>query len=275
MATLRVIELFAGIGAQAAALDRIGADWESVGIVEIDPYCVTAYNAIHGTNYTPQDITKIESLPACDMLTYSFPCTDISTAGKQRGLAKGSGTHSSLLYEVERLIEDYERRALLPKYLVMENVKNLVGKKFRADFENWVEYLNDKGYRTYWKVLNAADYGVPQHRERVIAISILCNNGGGQELYEFPDPIPLKKCLKDVLEDEVDEKYYIKDAALVSRLTSTYNHRKSSVMRGGGNLQNLNSQGVQGADVCRTIRCGGRGSTDRHSWNLIWEETKT
>lgn len=179
MATLKVIELFAGIGAQATALNRIGADWESVGIVEIDPYCVTAYNAIHGTSYKPQDITKVESLPACDMLTYSFPCTDISTAGKQKGLAKGGGTHSSLLYEVERLLEDYEQRGLLPKYLVMENVKNLVSKKFKPYFDNWVQYLKDKGYQTYWQVLNAADYGIPQHRERVIAISILSSNGGG------------------------------------------------------------------------------------------------
>ncbi|MBQ8725572.1 MAG: DNA cytosine methyltransferase [Clostridia bacterium] len=104
---IRVIELFAGIGAQAAALDRIGAEWESVGIVEIDPYCVTAYNAIHGTNWEPSDITKIEKLPECDLLTYSFPCTDISTAGKQKGLGEGSGTRSSLLWEVYRLLTAY------------------------------------------------------------------------------------------------------------------------------------------------------------------------
>ena len=105
---VKVIELFAGIGAQASALDLIGADWESVGIVEIDPYCVTAYNAIHGTNYTPSDITKVERLPECDLLTYSFPCTDISNAGRQKGLAEGSGTRSSLLWEVRRLLRAYE-----------------------------------------------------------------------------------------------------------------------------------------------------------------------
>lgn len=104
---LRVVELFAGIGAQAAALDLIGAEWESVGIVEIDPYCVTAYNAIHGTDYKPSDITKVERLPECDLLTYSFPCTDISNAGKQKGFAEGSGTRSSLLWEVRRLLRAY------------------------------------------------------------------------------------------------------------------------------------------------------------------------
>ena len=104
---LRVVELFAGIGAQAAALDLIGAEWESVGIVEIDPYCVTAYNAIHGTDYKPSDITKVERLPECDLLTYSFPCTDISNAGKQKGFAEGSGTRSSLLWEVRRLLRSY------------------------------------------------------------------------------------------------------------------------------------------------------------------------
>lgn len=165
MARLRVIELFAGIGAQAQALNRIGADWESVDIVEVDPYCVTAYNAIFHTHYEPKDITKVEHLKPCDMLTYSFPCTDISTAGKQMGLSKGSGTRSSLLHEVARLLDDYEERNELPKYLIMENVKNLVGKKFKADFDEWVAYLKAKGYETYWKVLNACDFGIPQHRE--------------------------------------------------------------------------------------------------------------
>lgn len=132
---LRVVELFAGIGAQAAALDLIGAEWESVGIVEIDPYCVTAYNAIHGTDYKPSDITKVERLPECDLLTYSFPCTDISNAGKQKGFAEGSGTRSSLLWEVRRLLRAYtENGGAPPKYLLMENVKALVQKKFKPHF---------------------------------------------------------------------------------------------------------------------------------------------
>lgn len=237
---IRVIELFAGIGAQAAALDRIGAEWESVGIVEIDPYCVTAYNAIHGTNWEPSDITKIEKLPECDLLTYSFPCTDISTAGKQKGLGEGSGTRSSLLWEVYRLLTAYTDGGggNLPKYLLMENVKALVGKRFKPDFDKWLDKLKELGYTTYWKVLNATDYGVPQNRERVFAISILHDDEG----YEFPDPVPLRKKLKDVLEPEVDPKYYISVDAIHSRLESNFTHRNRSIIRGGGICRTLTAR---------------------------------
>lgn len=231
---LRVIELFAGIGAQAAALDRIGAEWESVGIVEIDPYCVTAYNAIHGTNYEPSDITKVKRLPECDLLTYSFPCTDISNAGKQKGLAEGSGTRSSLLWEVYRLLTAYTANGggYLPKYLLMENVKALVQKKFKPDFEAWVRRLEELGYTTYWQVLNATDYGLPQNRERVIAVSILNDDEG----YEFPKPQPLELKLKDLLEPEVDPKYYISAESIKSRLDSEFCHRQRSIIVGGGGV---------------------------------------
>lgn len=226
---LRVIELFAGIGAQAAALDLIGADWESVGIVEIDPYCVTAYNAIHGTNYKPSDITKVGRLPECDLLTYSFPCTDISNAGKQKGLAEGSGTRSSLLWEVYRLLKAYTSAGGLPKYLLMENVKALVQKKFKPYFDDWLKRLEDLGYTTYWQVLNATDYGIPQNRERVIAVSILNDDEG----YEFPQPEPLQLKLKDLLELEVDPKYYISAEAINSKLESNFCHRNRSIIDGG------------------------------------------
>lgn len=230
MPKIRVIELFAGIGSQAEALDRIGADWESAGIVEIDPYCVTAYNAIHGTDYKPSDITKLESLPDCDLLTYSFPCTDISTAGKQKGFTEGSGTRSALVWEVLRLLKAYGARGgTPPKYLIMENVKALVQKKFRPLFDEWLASLEELGYTTYWKVLNATDYNMPQNRERVIAVSILNDDEG----YEFPKPEPLKLLLKDVLEPVVDEKYYITVDAVNARLKSNYQQRKRSIIGGG------------------------------------------
>ena len=147
-------------------------------------------------------ITRIkpESAPDFDLMTYSFPCQDISIAGKQKGLQEGSGTRSSLLWECAKLIE-----AKLPKFLLMENVKNLVGKKHKPDFDKWCEYLDGLGYTTCYQILNAKDYGVPQNRERVFAVSIL----GEHEPFEFPEPQPLTVRLKDILEDEVPENYYI------------------------------------------------------------------
>lgn len=184
MATIDVIELFAGIGAQAQALDELNIDHRIVAISEIDPYAETSYRAIHDPNVNNLgDITKIAQLPHCDLLTYSFPCTDISLAGNGAGLTKGSGTRSGLLWEVERLLEDYSTRGDLPKYLLLENVKNLVGKQFKADFDDWCLTLELLGYTNYWKVLNAKHYGIPQNRERVIMLSIKSDNGGGSKKY--------------------------------------------------------------------------------------------
>ncbi len=197
---IRVFEAFAGYGSQSIALRNLGIEHEVVAISEIDKYAIQAYEAIHGPTNNLGDICKIDpkDIPQHDLFTYSFPCQDLSVAGKQAGL--GEGTRSGLLYECEKIIE-YCR----PKYLLLENVKNLVGKKFKPQFDEWLEYLESLGYINYWKVLNAKDYGVPQNRERVFVVSIL----GEHEPYEFPKPIPLDKCIRDIMEAEVDEKYYI------------------------------------------------------------------
>lgn len=173
MPTIKVFEAFSGIGAQAAALRNIRVDFEVVGISEIDKRAIKAYNLIHGDTPNFGDVSKIDptTLPDIDLFTYSFPCTDLSTAGKQAGL---SNTRSGLLYECEKIIE-----AKRPTYLMLENVPALVGKKFKPQFDAWVEYLNGLGYNTYWKVLDAKDFGVPQSRKRVIAISILKEADGG------------------------------------------------------------------------------------------------
>lgn len=134
-------------------------------------------------------------------------CQDFSVAGKGKGGDKGSGTRSSLLWECERII-----KAVKPKYLLMENVKNLLSEKHRHNFNEWFKVLEGMGYTNYYKVLNAKDYGIPQNRERIFCVSIL---GGGQ--YLFPNPKPLEKRLKDMLEDNVDEKYYLSDIS-VNRL---------------------------------------------------------
>ena len=145
------------------------------------------------------------------MITYSSPCQDFSAAGLQKGGDIGSGTRSSLLWECERII-----RAVKPKYLLMENVKNLVGEKHKHNFIRWLRVLEMMGYQSYWKVLNAKDYGVPQNRERVFVVSIL---GCGQ--YLFPNPVKLEKRLKDVLESNVDEKYYLSDKLIQGFMNRT------------------------------------------------------
>ena len=199
---LRVFEAFAGYGSQSIALRNLGIEYEVVAISEIDKYAIKAYEAIHGPTNNLGDICKIDpkDIPDHDLFTYSFPCQDLSVAGKQAGL--GKGTRSGLLYECEKIIE-----AKKPKYLLLENVKNLVGKKFKPQFDEWLDYLESLGYTNYWKVLNAKDYGVPQNRERVFVVSIL----GDHKPYKFADKIPLDKCIADILEDEVDEKYYLSE----------------------------------------------------------------
>ena len=199
---LRVFEAFSGYGSQSIALRNLGIEHEVVAISEIDKYAIKAYEAIHGPTLNLGDISKIDvnDIPQHDLFTYSFPCQDLSVAGKQKGL--GEGTRSGLLYECEKVIEHCR-----PKYLLLENVKNLVGKKFKADFDKWLEYLEGLGYTNYWKVLNAKNYGVPQNRERVFVVSIL----GEHEPFEWPTPIPLDKCVADILEEQVDEKYYLSE----------------------------------------------------------------
>lgn len=206
---IRLIELFAGVGSQAMALRDLGADFEHYRAVEFDKYAIKSYNSIHGTEFPTMYITKIQGsdLGIEDVedftyvLTYSFPCQDLSVAGKGKGMAKGDGTRSGLLWEVERLLNEVEN---LPQVLVMENVPQVHGKKNIQDFEQWIKFLENKGYSNYWQDLNAKNYGVAQGRNRCFMVSIL-----GNFKYEFPNPIELTKKMKDYLEDEVEEKYYI------------------------------------------------------------------
>ena len=200
--TIRVFEAFAGVGSQRMALRNLGIDHEVVAIAEIDKFAIKSYEAIHGETNNLGDISQLgmEDIPDHDLFTYSFPCQDISVAGKGLGLDEGSDTRSGLLWECQKVIAGKK-----PKYLLLENVKNLVGKKHKHNFDKWLEWLEEQGYTNYWQVLNAKDYGVPQNRERVFVVSIL----GHHEPYEFPEPIELELRLKDVLEDVVDDKFYL------------------------------------------------------------------
>ena len=205
MKKLTVNELFAGIGAFRKALINQNIPHEIVGISEIDKYAIKSYEAMYGETRNYGDISKVERLDYADLWTYGFPCQDISLAGDMKGIVKGE-TRSGLLHEVERLLEVAKEEGTLPKFLIMENVKNLVSKKFIGDFQRWIDKLSDLGYTTEWKTLIASDYGIPQRRERVFAVSVRKDKGG----YSFPNPIPLEKKFKDFLETEVEEKYFLR-----------------------------------------------------------------
>jgi len=222
---IKVIELFAGVGAQRQALKEANIDHEIVAISEIDKYALLAYEKLHGPTLNLGDISKIEKLPHADMWTYSFPCTDISLAGRMHGFDKGSCTHSSLLWEVQRLLDVANNEKELPKYLIMENVKNLVSKKFMPLFNVWLEYLSSLGYKNFYKILNAKDYGVPQNRERVFMVSILDYSAN----FNFPTKQELKTKLGDLLEENVDEKYFLSDK-LITCFSSMKN--RNGLIRG-------------------------------------------
>ena len=201
---LKVVELFAGVGTQRMDLKRLGVEHNVVAISEIDPYAINSYKAIHGETPNLGDISKIvpSKVPDCDLLTYSFPCTNCSVSGNQEGLQEGSGTASSLLWYCKGIIE-----AKKPKYLLMENVKNLLGKNHYKYFQEWCNVLESFGYTNYYKVLNAKHYGAPQNRERVFMVSIL----GEHEPYQFPDLEDVSTCIEDILERNPDNKYYLSE----------------------------------------------------------------
>ncbi len=206
MSKLKLLELFGGIGACSKALEKLGIDYEIADYVEIDKYAVKSFNAIHNTNFEPQDITQWDKDIEVDLIMHGSPCQDFSLAGLQAGGDEGSGTRSSLMYETIRIV-----KKLKPKYVIWENVKNLLSKKHRHNFDSYLEIMESLGYKNYYQVLNAKDYGIPQNRERVFTISIIDRQYYKQGSYWFPQKQELKLKLKDMLEDEVDEKYYLSD----------------------------------------------------------------
>lgn len=227
---VNVITLCSGYDSQCMALDRMvkkhkDFTYDLIAWCEIDKYAIQSHNAIYPQwedrnlgDMTCVDWSQIKE--PIDLLTYSTPCTDISNAGLQKGIAEGTGTRSSVLWSTRNAII-----ALKPKYLMMENVKALVGKKFMPDFQRWLAELESYGYKNYWKVLNATQYNIPQNRERVFCISVREDVDLGY--YNFPEPIELTKTIEDVLEDNVDEKYYLKDEQVNKFLDMIYNEEGS------------------------------------------------
>lgn len=178
------------------------------------------------------DISRIEELPYADFWTCSFPCTDISVAGKMKGLSPDSGTRSSLLWENIKLLKKAKENNTLPKYIMFENVKNLASKKFAEHFNNLIEVLDELGFNSYWSIINGKDCGVPQNRERVFVISIRKDIDTGK--YTFPRPFDTGIRLKDILEDVVDEKYYLSDIA--TRKFKLFSESKGTDIKVAGSL---------------------------------------
>lgn len=213
---------FGGIGAATKALKNLGLNVNVIDYVEIDKYACKSYNAINGTNFEPQDIKEWDKDINVDLIMQGSPCQDFSVAGKQAGGDLGSGTRSSLLYETIRIVGK-----LKPKYVVWENVKNLLSKKHKHNFDNYINKLDELGYNSYYQVLDAKDYGVPQHRERIYTVSIRKDIDKGN--FKFPEKEPLKTVLKDLLEKEVDEKYYLNNKQFIALKNSTFNARKTRI----------------------------------------------
>jgi len=207
---LNVLSLFSGIGAFEMALKNLGVDFNLVGYCEIDESASKVYSAIHNVPETMNllDVTKVDTAilsKNIDLLTYGFPCQDISNAGMMKGLFNpdGTPTRSGLFFEALRIIEGTK-----PKVAIAENVKMLTSKRFAAEFRIVLESLEQAGYNNYWAVLNAKDYGVPQNRERVFIVSI--RKDIDTDSFSFPAAFPLKVKLKDIVEDVVDEQYFVK-----------------------------------------------------------------
>lgn len=249
---IRVLSLFSGIGAFEKALERLGVEHEVVNYCEIDPYAGKAYSLIHGIPQKKNlvDVTKVDTskLENIDLLTYGFPCTDISIAGKMKGFEDEDGniTRSGLFFEALRIIE-----ATKPKYAIAENVKNLMSKSFEKELDIVLNSLGAAGYNNYIKVLNAKDYGIPQNRERVFIVSI--RRDVDDFSFDFPQPKPLDLKLKDILEDEVDKDFYLKK-------TLSFFIQNSFDMENKGNGFRFEPHVKHNAQIAKTLttRAGSR-----------------
>lgn len=246
MEEIKVLELFGGIGAIRKAFIRQHIPFKVVDYVEIDKYAVASYNAIFNENYGPQDITEWNKDIKVDFIMHGSPCQDFSVAGLQQGGDEGTGTRSSLMWETVRIINQVK-----PKYVLWENVKNVISKKHRHNFDKYIDALGNMGYNSYYQVLNAKDYGIPQNRERVFTLSIRKDI---DNVFIFPDKEPLNLKLKDMLEDKVDEKYYLSDKALNYILDVN-----DVALKSGRNINNR----VVNPQIAKTLSC--RGATDQRA----------
>lgn len=247
---IKLLSLFSGIGAFEKALENIGIDYELVNYCEIDKSASRSYSLIHNVDESKnlKDVTKVDTsmFPNdIDLITYGFPCQDISIAGKRKGFKdeQGNTTRSGLFFEALRIIEDTK-----PKIAIAENVKALTGKKFKREFQTVLDSLSEAGYNSYWKVLNAKNYGVPQNRERVFIVSIRKDIDRFFFSFNFPVPKVLDRNIEDYLEKNVSSYYDVTQPSMIKRLKQ-------------GRLKVIN-------DLCNTIttkqvRCPNSGVIDK------------
>lgn len=245
---LKILELFGGIGACSKALKKLGVDFEIADYVEIDKYAVKSFNAMHNTNFEPQDICEWNKYIEVELIMHGSPCQDFSIAGDQNGGDKGTGTKSSLMYETIRIVEN-----LIPKYVIWENVKNILSAKHKHNFDNYIEAMEQLGYKNYYQVLNAKDYVIPQNRERVFTISI---RNDIEKQFIFPPKQELKLRLKDMLEEIVDDKYYLDSKfESITKINNNY-----SMLNGGkiGKMHDISRRCYNTNGISPTIHtCGG------------------
>ncbi|MGJ0908877.1 DNA cytosine methyltransferase [Clostridium botulinum] len=281
---LKVRTLFSGIGSPERALKDLQIPYELVDFCEVDKYAIKSYCAVHGVSEEKNlgDITKVwgRNLPYADLLVWGFPCPDISVAGKQKGIKEGE-TRSGLYYEGFRILKETR-----PKYSIIENVKNLVGKRFKADFESMLEDIESLGYNNYWKVLNAKDYGIPQNRERVFILSI--RKDIDTRTFKFPKGFDNGLRLKDFLEDTVDEKFYIpqeKTEKLIKQLKNGEIYKLNTNPSGKGINGNVNTSDLantittnkgegQKILINNSIRIGGifDDKKSKHQAGSVWDK---
>ena len=251
---LKMLSLFTGIGAFEKALKNIGIECEIVGFSEIDKYAIKSYCAINNEDERKNlgDITKIDSSKIdtdVDIITHGSPCQDFSVAGKQAGAEKGSGTRSSLMWYTVDIVQQIK-----PKYVIWENVKNILSKKHKHNFDNYIEKMNQLGYNNYYQILNAKDYGIPQNRERVYTISIRKDIDNKQ--FKFPEKEELRIRLKDILEAEVDEKYYL-SKKMQDYVLDFNNKQKGTAWEGRADEEKLNT------DIAHAIGVRSAGGSQR------------
>ena len=219
--------------------------------------CIATNNLVDISNVKGKDLDFDDNINETIIMSYSFPCQDISLAGQQKGLSKNGGTRSGLLWEVERILDErLEEKLPLPNILIMENVSALLSRTFIDDFKSWEMKLASLGYVNHIQVLDTQNYGLPQHRERVFMVSILTQEQ--EYTYEFPMKIPLKYYLKDILSKKVDEKYYL-DEETVERIQNWKSYEKPI-----DNAIDLARERESNADFDRK---GCRGRTRRYETN--------